>query len=70
MGLRCTQSLKGALHSLSSREPPSVPSAVLGSRSRLLMLSLRRFWDAISCEQTLFDDCHFLMGTITELIQA
>ena len=49
MGLRCTQSLNGALHSLSSWEPPSVPSAVLSIRSRLLTLSLLRFWDAISC---------------------
>jgi len=47
VGLRCTQSLNGALHSLSSRET-SVASAVLSSASRLLMLSLRRLWDAIS----------------------
>ena len=50
VGLRCTQSLNGALHSLSSREP-SVGSAVLSSASRLLMLSLRRLWDAICCDK-------------------
>ena len=52
VGLRCTQSLNGALHSLSPREP-SVASAVLSSASRLLMLSLRRLWDVISCDTQL-----------------